>query len=544
MTATPVFQGDSVSTTADYVIAGGGSAGCVLANRLSEDPRARVVLLEAGGPSDDFWISLPATFGRAVGNPDRNWFYMTEPDPTIGGRRVIWHAGRMLGGGSAINGMAYVRGARYDYDEWAREGCAGWSWTEVLPYFVRSETFEGEPSQVHGGSGPLGVSPLRVVHPLARAFMQACGEAGLGQVPDYCEGDVDGAFQAHATQRKGWRSSTASSYLAQAKRRPNLKVVTGALVDRVLIEEGRACGVVYRQGGEEHVVRADGEVILSAGAMASPAILMRSGVGPGAHLRGLGVEVRDDAKNVGRNLQEHSSVHNSRLTSLATYNAIKNPFRLAVEGLNYALFRRGMLATPAVHAMASARSRPDAPHPDIRMQLMPFCTDMEKKTPHKRSGIAVSIGNLFPKARGEIRLKSADAQDKPVIDYRLYEHPEDLAVMRAGMKLVDRIFDAPALARYVVGRNFPPAGERSDDELDQLIRAYSGVGFHPIGSCRMGGDPDSVVDPELRVRRVSGLRVIDASVMPLLPSANTNAPTIMIAEKGADLIKDAAAGRR
>ena len=528
-----------MSTTADFVIAGGGSAGCVLANRLSEDPRNRVVLLEAGGSSDRFWVNLPAGFSRAVGDPALNWFYATEPDPTLGGRRVLWHAGKMLGGGSAINGMAYVRGARYDYDGWAEQGCTGWSWNEILPYFVRAETFEGEPSQGHGSSGPLGVSPLRVVHPLARAFMQASSELGLRQIPDYCEGDVDGAFYAHATQRNGRRSSTAASYLAEAGGRPNLKVVTGALVDRVLIEDGRACGVVYRLGGEEHVVRANGEVVVSAGAMASPGILMRSGVGPGEHLQSQGVAVRHDARGVGRNLQEHSSVHNSRLVSVPTYNAIKNPLRLAAEGLNYILFRRGMLATPAVHAMASARSHPGALHPDIRLQMMPFCNDLERKAPHKQSGIAFSIGNLFPKARGEIRLKSADPADKPVIDYRLYEHPEDLAVTRAGMRLVDKLFASPALAKFVVGHNFPPAGEHTDDELDALIRAYSGVGFHPVGSCRMGGDKESVLDPQLRVRGVGGLRVIDASVMPLLPSANTNAPTIMIAEKGADLIRQA-----
>jgi choline dehydrogenase len=529
-----------VTTTADYVIAGGGSAGCVLAHRLSENPKNRVVLLEAGGSSDRFWVNLPAGLSRLVGNPELNWFYATEPDPTLNGRRVIWHAGRMLGGGSAINGMAYVRGARYDYDTWAELGCAGWSWSEVLPYFIRSETFEGPPSQSHGANGPLGVSPLRVVHPLARAFMAACDQVGIRRVPDYCEGDVDGAFHAHATQRRGRRSSTAASYLAAASGRPNLQVVTGALVDRVLIEDGRACGVVYRAGGEEHVVRANAEVIVSAGAMASPAILMRSGIGPGAHLQGLGVEVRCDSPNLGRNLQEHASIHNSRLTSVPTYNAIKNPVRLAAEGLNYILFRRGMLATPAVHAMASARSRPDVPHPDIRLQMLPFCNDMEKLGPHKKSGITVSINNLFPKTRGEIRLRSADPTEKPVIDYRLYEHPEDLAVMREGLKLVDRLFDAEPLARHVVGRNFPPAGERTDDEWDALLRANSGIGFHPVSSCRMGAGEEAAVDPQLRVRGVRGLRVIDASVMPTLPSANTNAPTIMIAEKGADLIKEAA----
>jgi choline dehydrogenase len=506
---------------------------------LSEDPRNSVVLLEAGGSSDRFWVNVPAGLSRLVGNPELNWFYATEPDPTLGGRPVLWHSGKMLGGGSAINGMVYVRGARRDYDAWSALGCAGWSWDDVLPYFIRAETFEGAPSQVHGTSGPLGVAPLRVVHPLARAFVKACAEEGLRQIPDSSVGDIDGVFFGLATQRHGLRSSTAASYLKQARGRPNLRVVTGALVDRVLIEDGRAAGVVYRHEGAEQTLRARGEVIVSAGAVQSPAILMRSGVGPGAHLQAMGVEVRTDARDVGRNLHEHASVHNSRLVSTPTYNAIRDPLRLALEGLNYLLFRRGMLTTVASHALASARSHPDAPHPDIRLQMLPFCTDMKAMRPHTKSGVTLAINNLAPKARGEIRLRSADAADKPVIDYRMYEHPEDLAVMREGMRLADRLFASPALAPYVTEHNFPPAGDFNDAELEALIREKSSIGFHPVSSCRMGADPQSVVDPELRVRRVDRLRVIDASIMPILPAANTNGPTIMIAEKGAELVQRA-----
>jgi choline dehydrogenase len=528
-------------TGADYVIAGGGTAGCILAHRLSEDPRNRVVLLEAGGSSDRLWVNLPAGLSRLTADRTLNWFYMTEPDPSLGGRPVIWHAGKMLGGGSAINGMVYIRGARYDYDAWADLGCRGWSWNEILPYFIRAETFEGEPSQSHGSSGPLGVADLRAVHPLAHAFVDACRGIGFPAVDDYCAGDIDGAFINLATQRKGLRSSTAASYLGAARGRPNLQVVTGALVDRVLFEDGRACGVAYRRDGAEQVVRAEREVIVSAGAIASPAILLRSGIGPGAHLQAMGIQVGADVPGVGRNLHEHASIHNSRLVSVPTYNAIRNPVRVAAEGLNFLLFRRGMLTTAAVHALGHAKSRPDAKHADIKLQMMPFCMDLKKRTAHRKSGITITINNMFPKARGEIRLRSADPADKPVIDYRLYEHAEDLAVMRAGMRLVDRIFDAPPLAGYVKARNFPEAPDLDDAQLDAFIRANSSVGFHPVSSCRMGADEASVVDPDLRVRGVAGLRVIDASVMPILPSANTNAPTVMVAEKGAELIK--AAGR-
>jgi choline dehydrogenase len=536
----------------DYVIAGGGSAGCVLANRLSENPSHRVVLLEAGPSSYLFWVDLPAGLVKISMRPDLNWLYLAEPDSSLNDRSVIWSAGKMLGGGSAINGMVYIRGARYDYDDWAKAGCVGWSWDEVLPYFKRSEDFEGATaeSEFHGKGGPLTVAPLRVVHPLAHAFLDACAEVGLRRVPDYCAGDIDGAFINFATQRMGKRCSTARAFLEPASRRPNLQVITGAVVDRVLFEGSRAVGVRYRCEGVEREIRVSGEVVLSAGAVQSPAILMRSGVGPGAELQGHGVEVLHDAGEVGRNLQEHPSMTASRLVDTPTYN-VANLFRTAREALNFFVARKGMLTTCPVHVMAHARSTPDRERPDIKLQMMPVWFNPAAGTsqeaqfsgpdPAKRFGIGCTVNIMDAKSRGRIRLRSRDPADQPVIDYRMYDDPADLEQMRWGLQFTNRIYEAPALAKHVVGPAFPPDPHQSDAAWEDHIRTLTRVGFHPVATCRMGADAASVVDPELRVRGVEGVRVADASIMPKLPHANTNAPSIMIGEKAADLIK---AGQR
>lgn len=306
---------------ADYVVAGGGSAGCALAARLSEDPRNRVVLLEAGGTSDDLMVKLPVGIMKLMPDPERNWMYITEPDETLLGRRLVWHAGRMLGGGSSINGMVYIRGTTYDYDGWAAAGCTGWGWDDVLPFFRKSEDYDGPASEWHGKGGPLGVSRQRVQHPIVPAFLRACEEAGLRRIEDYCSGDIDGAFVNLATMRGGLRCSAAEGFLKPARKRTNLAIITGATVDRVLIEQGRAVGVRYLKDGQPHEVRAASEVIVSASTMQSPAILMRSGIGPGAQLREHGIDVLRDAGEVGRNLHEHPSMSASRLIDMPSYGA-------------------------------------------------------------------------------------------------------------------------------------------------------------------------------------------------------------------------------
>ena len=527
---------------ADFVIAGGGSAGCVLAARLSENPAYTVVLLEAGGPSDTFRVTMPTGAFTLLGKPEFDWMYQTEADPSLLGRTVTWSAGKMLGGGSAINGMVYIRGSRSDYDDWAARGCTGWDWDSVQPYFKKSEAFAGAPGQSHSQLGKLGVTPPRIQHPLTKAFVTACTEHGLRAIDDYCAGDIDGAFANFVTQTNGKRSSTARAFLEEAMTRPNLTVVTGALVDKVVIENGRAVGLRYRRGGEDKFVEARREVIVSASTMASPAILMRSGIGPGEALRQHSIDVVVDALEVGQNLQEHASFSTSVFVDVPTYNSMLTPFGMAKNLLKYLLFKTGVMTAVPVEAMAFLRSTPDLVEPDIKLQFGAVAFDPVKRKPHERPGVIVYANVAKPRSRGEIRLRSADPADPPVIDHRLLGDPEDVAALIRGAKQVEQILQAPALARHVQGKLMPAHSPRSDAEWEHAIRSSSGIGYHPVGTCRMGGDATSVVDPRLCVRGVAGLRVVDASIMPIMPAANTNAPAIMVAEKGAEMIlEDAAA---
>lgn len=533
---------------ADYVVAGGGSAGCVMAARLSENPENRVILLEAGDANKRILVDVPAGLQTVVTKPETNWMYMTEPDASQKDRRVFWSCGRGLGGGSAINGMVYIRGTVEDYDEWAKDlGCPGWSWSEVLPYFKKSEDFDGPDGPSHGKGGPLGVSQLRAVHPLTHAFIDACREVGMKKVEDYCAGDIDGVFINLATQRGGKRCSTHEGFLKPVLNRPNLKVVTGATVDRLLFEGKRACGVRYMLDGQMREIRVKGEVILSAGTIQTPAILMRSGVGPGAHLQERGIDVVAAREQIGKNLHEHPSLHNSRLVSEPTYNARKNPFILAREGLKYLFARRGWLSTAAVHAMSHARSYPDLAHPDLKFQFMPFWSDANYKAyfgpdstipdATKNYGIAIGVNVMTPKSRGQILLRDQDPASRPMIDFQIYDDPSDLERMRKGMKFVNSIFEAPSLARHVKGTAYPPNPDQSDEDWDDQLRACSSTGLHPVGTCRMGSDADAVVDTQLRVNGVERVRLADCSIIPKLPSANTNAPAIMIGERCADFVR-------
>ncbi len=522
---------------ADYVVIGGGAAGCVVANRLSADPGTRVVLLEAGPAADGFWNKVPAGGLRKMNTPEADWMHKTEPDPSLNGRQMVWNAGRMLGGGTAINGMVYIRGDRRDYDQWANDlGCTGWSWNEVFPYFLKSEKFQGAPSQTHGTHGTLAVSEPRMAHPLADTFIDACEQYGLRRVEDYCAGDVDGAFRNLTTQDNGTRASTARAFLDEAMKRSNLQVVTGALVDKVVIENGRATGVVVAIDGESQTIFARREVIVSGGTLQSPAILMRSGIGPADHLREHGIAVAKDAPEVGKNLHEHISFASTFEVNVPTWNNLFGKVSLAREFFRYLLRRNGLLTMIPVEAMAYLRTQPDLPFPDIKLSLGLMMFDAAKGGPSDKPGMAIFQNVAKPKSRGEIRLRSADPSTPPVIDHRLIGSEEDMAAMVRGAKMVREIFAQPALARHVVQQVSPDPMPQTDAEWEQAIRNRSGIGFHPVATCRMGGDDVSVVDPRLRVRGIGGLRVIDASIMPVMPAANTNAPSIMVGEKGAAMI--------
>ena len=524
---------------ADVVIVGAGSAGCVLARRLSEaHPQLQVILLEAGDAAGSFVTDIPGMTVRLMGQPQTDWCYPAEPDPSLGGRVLHWSGGRMLGGSSGINGLVYIRGLRRDYDDWASAGCPGWSWRNVEPWFRKAEQFEDDGHGSLGRDGPYAVSRIRSLHPLTHRFVEACGEFGLTELQDYNRGDGEGAFVNLTSQSRGRRSSTANRYLPPHARRRNLRVVTGALVDKVTFEGRRAAGVRCVVGGQARNIRARAQVIVSAGSVQSPAILLRSGIGPTSSLQAMGIAALVDAPGVGRNLQDHCGLTISKFVDMPTYNSEATGFHAVRHLCSYLAFRRGPLASAAVQAMGWARSDPSLAEPDIHLNWLPFGVDYTVSPPalHKRPCVSLGVCVSRPHSRGEIRLRSASPHDKPVIDHRLVGDERDVATIRRSIGLMERIFSQPALAGAVVGACSPAQPLTSDAALEQFVRAHAGIGYHAVGTCRMGSDAAAVLDPELRVRGVDGLRVIDASIMPRLVSANTNAASIMIGEKGADFV--------
>jgi choline dehydrogenase len=532
-----------MAETFDYVVVGAGSAGCVMAARLSEDLSVSVLLLEAGGQDSAYHLKMPVAFLKAVMDPAVNWGYWTEPEPHMNGRRMPLPRGKVLGGSSSINGMFYMRGHPLDFDQWAQMGATGWSYADVLPYFKKMETSWRGEGPHHGGSGPVRVAPIEAHRPLHEALMASAKGAGFPTSDDLSGDNPEGFARGEATiDARGRRVSAATAYLRPALRRPNLELRDQALVHRVVIEDGRATGVDYERGEERRIVRARREVIVCGGAYNSPHLLMLSGIGPAEHLLQMGVTVAADSPGVGNNLSEHATASMEfEAKKPVTFLKELRADRVAVSALRWALLGTGPLATQLNSCNVVIRTREGLDRPDVQIMANPIRFDARVwfpgVTPRQEHKFWAGIVALHPRSRGWVRLKSTDPRELPAVTLNLLSDPEDLATLRAGMRAARRIYHTPPQAELTGQEILPGDQVQSDDELDAFLRETTYVCMHPVGTCAMGQSPLSVVDPELRVIGVEGLRVVDASVMPTVPGANTNASVMMIAERAADLIK-------
>ncbi|HRO13517.1 MAG TPA: GMC family oxidoreductase N-terminal domain-containing protein [Paracoccus sp. (in: a-proteobacteria)] len=526
----------------DHVIVGGGSAGCVLAARLSEDAATSVCLIEAGGGGDGWLVRIPVGTALMLSGRPRinNWALQTVPQPGLGGRRGFQPRGRCLGGSSAINAMLYVRGHPGDYDEWADLGADGWDWRSVLPYFRQAESNRRGASDLHGADGPLQVSDQRSPAAISQAFVAACAAMGHPLTEDFNGEAQEGAglyqvTQFHSGPRRGERCSSAAAYLFPARARPNLIVLTRTQVDRIEVEDGRARAVLTRRGRR---IEARREIILSAGAFGSPHLLMLSGIGPADHLRELGIPVRHDLPGVGANLQDHLD-HALGFRSLRRDVMGMNPralLRLALAGRNWRRDRRGIWSTPYAEGGAFLTSHAGARRPDLQFHLVIGIVDQHMRRLHLADGWSAHVCLLRPESRGSVRLGSADPRRPPLIDMGFLSDPRDAAAMVRAVRMLEDILAQPPLGPWRGRRLWPHDG--SDAGILADIRARADTIYHPVGTCRMGRDDLAVTDPQLRLRGLAGLRVVDASVMPRLIGGNTNAPTIMVAERAADLIRE------
>jgi choline dehydrogenase len=522
----------------DYVIVGAGSAGCVLANRLSVDGKNSVLLLEAGPKDTNLWIHLPLGYGTLFKNKTVNWMYQTEPEPGLCGRTVFQPRGKVLGGSSSINGLLYVRGQHEDYDRWRQQGNAGWGFDDVLPYFKKAEHQQRGADDFHGVGGPLTVSDLGHPDPLSAAFIAAAAESGLPLNPDFNGASQEGAGFFQTTTRRGRRASTAVAYLRPAKSRKNLQVETSALAQRLVFDGRRATAVEYRKAGSLRTARARKEILVCGGAYNSPQLLQLSGVGPAELLRKHGIDVVLDVPGVGHDLQDHLQVRVvMRCAKSITLNDIVNhPVRRILAGARYAAFRKGPLTIAAGTSGAFFKTNPRLATPDIQIHFLPFSTDKMGEKLHSFSGFSASVCQLRPESRGSLRIRSADPTAPPEIRINYLATEVDRTANVEGLKILRKILQAPALKSYVVEEVDPGAKISTDEELLNFCRARGSTIYHPTSTCRMGSDPLAVVDQRLRLRGIEGLRVVDASVMPDLVSGNTNAAIIMIAEKASEMI--------
>jgi len=526
----------------DYIIVGAGSAGCVLANRLTADKDVSVLVLEAGDWDRSLFLKLPLASKRMWFEPRFNWNYMSEPEPHLDNRPIAVPRGKVVGGSSSINGMVYSRGHPADYDQWRQMGLQGWGYADVLPYFKRAETDSRGETTYHGGSGPLQVTPYKVNRKIYNAVTKAAENAGFNGTDDVHGATPEGFGIPDYSIGDGKRSSTARAFLRPVLSRPNLTVETEALASNIVFENGRAVGLAYRRRGQMQEVRAEREVILSGGAINSPQLLMLSGIGPADELREHGIEARADLPAVGKNLQDHLAVGIFFACSPEiSFERELRLDRLALSMIQWGLTGKGIAAGLPLASMGFLRTRPGLERPDIQYLLAPVAPDAEVWFPGLRKPkgphMTCRIIDLHPESRGKVTLRSANPDDPPVIFNNFLSSAADLITLRSGIKTARKIMATEPLTNYVGNEVDPSAACQTDDELDKFIRAQSSTIFHPIGTCRMGVDEGSVVDPELKVRGVDGLRVIDASVMPTVPGGNTNAPTIMIAEKASDILR-------
>jgi choline dehydrogenase len=524
--------------TFDYVVVGGGTAGCVLASRLTESGQHRVLLLEAGPEDRYLWIHIPIGYAKTMFHPRYNWGFRTEPEPNMGARRLYWPRGRCLGGSSSINGLIYVRGQREDYDGWLAQGNAGWGWDDVLPFFIRMERNSRGANAWHGASGPQWCSDIGRPHPLMEAIIRAGGEMGIARNDDFNGARQEGVGYYQLFTRRGWRCSAAVGYLRPARKRSNLEVRTGAQATRILFEGARAVGVEYRQAGASRKAHAGREVIVAAGAVQSPQLLQLSGIGPAPLLQEHGIPVVAHRPGVGENLQDHLQLRLIyKVSKPVTTNDDLRTFagRMRI-GLEWLVARTGPLAVGINQGGLFTRLMPDAPTPDIQFHFATLSADVAGGAPHPWAGCTFSVCQLRPLSRGTVRIASADPLAAPAIRANYLAHDVDRRYAIESLRFARRLAGTRALAPWLVEEYRPGAAVVSDDELLAFAREYGQTIFHPSGTCRMGGDDMAVVDSRLRVYGVGALRVADASIMPTLVSGNTHAPVVMIAEKAAAMI--------